>query len=206
MQNTIAKDMLREYVMRNEVVFQAFGDLVEVANEAEKENRCCIVPNSRINLPTPSNRCQNHHLPQGYPGLLELFQGSQPAGIHRSNSDKSLHTSNPRSSAYGNDRICGEKSHHTHRISNRDYLSSSDVQPNGQPTISASRHQGKRTALVANGQNETSTRIHVPSVALSYHRVDSKTCSTPYDTPKRTTYALHAMYNASPQSQYRESA
>ena len=35
MQNTIAKDTLREYVMRNEVVFQAFGDLVEVANEAE---------------------------------------------------------------------------------------------------------------------------------------------------------------------------
>ena len=39
MQNTRAKDTLREYVMRNEVVFQAFGDLVEVANEAEKENR-----------------------------------------------------------------------------------------------------------------------------------------------------------------------
>ena len=39
MQNTIAKDTLREYVMRNEVVFQAFGNLVEVANEAEKENR-----------------------------------------------------------------------------------------------------------------------------------------------------------------------
>ena len=39
MQNTIAKDTLREYVMRNEVVFQAFGDLVEVANEAEMENR-----------------------------------------------------------------------------------------------------------------------------------------------------------------------
>ena len=39
MQNTIAKETLREYVMRNEVVFQAFGDLVEVANEAEKENR-----------------------------------------------------------------------------------------------------------------------------------------------------------------------
>ena len=37
MQNT--KDTLREYVMRNEVVFQAFGGLVEVANEAEKENR-----------------------------------------------------------------------------------------------------------------------------------------------------------------------
>ena len=33
MQNTIVKDTLREYVMRNEVVFQAFGDLVEVANE-----------------------------------------------------------------------------------------------------------------------------------------------------------------------------
>lgn len=39
MQNTIAKDTLREYVMRNEVEFQAFGNLVEVANEAEKENR-----------------------------------------------------------------------------------------------------------------------------------------------------------------------
>ena len=39
MQNTIAKDTLREYVMRNEVVFQAFGGLVEVANEVEKENR-----------------------------------------------------------------------------------------------------------------------------------------------------------------------
>ena len=39
MQNTIAKDTLREYVMRNEVVFQAFGNLVEIANEAEKENR-----------------------------------------------------------------------------------------------------------------------------------------------------------------------
>ena len=39
MQNTIVKDTLREYVMRNEVVFQAYGDLVEVANEAEKENR-----------------------------------------------------------------------------------------------------------------------------------------------------------------------
>lgn len=35
MQNTIAKDTLREDVMRNEVVFQAFGDLVEVANDAE---------------------------------------------------------------------------------------------------------------------------------------------------------------------------
>ena len=31
--NTIAKDTLREYVMRNEVVFQAFGDLVKVAND-----------------------------------------------------------------------------------------------------------------------------------------------------------------------------
>ena len=39
MQNTIAKDTLREYVKENEVVFQAFGSLVEVANEAEKENR-----------------------------------------------------------------------------------------------------------------------------------------------------------------------
>ena len=36
MQNTIVKDTLREYVMRNDVVFQAFGDLVEVANEVEK--------------------------------------------------------------------------------------------------------------------------------------------------------------------------
>ena len=33
MQNTVAKDTLREYVMRNEVVFQAFGDLVKVAND-----------------------------------------------------------------------------------------------------------------------------------------------------------------------------
>ena len=206
MQNTIAKDTLREYVMRNEVVFQAFGNLVEVANEAEKENRCCIVPNSRINLPTPSNRCQNHHLPQGYPGLLGLFLGSQPAGIHRSNSDKSLHTSNLRSSAYGNDRICGEKSHHTHRVSNRDYLSSSDVQPNGQPTISASRHQGKRTALVANGQNETSARIHVPSVALSFRRADSRTCPTPYDTPKSNVHVRHQLHNALHQSLYWESA
>lgn len=32
MQNTIAKDKLREYVKRNDVVFQAFGGLVEVAN------------------------------------------------------------------------------------------------------------------------------------------------------------------------------
>lgn len=31
MQNTIAKDMLREYVKRNEVVSQAFVDFVEVA-------------------------------------------------------------------------------------------------------------------------------------------------------------------------------
>lgn len=33
MQNTIAKDTLREYVKENEVVFQAFGSLVEVAND-----------------------------------------------------------------------------------------------------------------------------------------------------------------------------
>lgn len=33
MQNTITKHTLREYVMRSEVVFQAFGNLVEVANE-----------------------------------------------------------------------------------------------------------------------------------------------------------------------------
>lgn len=39
MQNTIAKNTLREYVKENEVVFQAFGSLVEVANGAEKENR-----------------------------------------------------------------------------------------------------------------------------------------------------------------------
>ena len=39
MQNTIAKDTLREYVKRNEVVFQTFDGLIEVANEAEKENR-----------------------------------------------------------------------------------------------------------------------------------------------------------------------
>lgn len=33
MANIIAKDTLREYVRRNEVVFQAFGELVQVANE-----------------------------------------------------------------------------------------------------------------------------------------------------------------------------
>ncbi len=33
MQNAIAKDKIREYVKRNEVVFQAYGDLIEVANE-----------------------------------------------------------------------------------------------------------------------------------------------------------------------------
>ena len=39
MQNTIAKEKLREYVNENEVVFQAYGDLIEVANEAEKGNK-----------------------------------------------------------------------------------------------------------------------------------------------------------------------
>ncbi len=39
MQNTIAKDKLREYVEENDVVFQAYDSLVEVAIEAEKENR-----------------------------------------------------------------------------------------------------------------------------------------------------------------------
>lgn len=39
MHNTIATEKLREYVMRNEVVFQAYGDLIEVANEAEKGNK-----------------------------------------------------------------------------------------------------------------------------------------------------------------------
>lgn len=39
MQNTISKDKLREYVKQNEVVFQSYGDLIEVANEAEKENK-----------------------------------------------------------------------------------------------------------------------------------------------------------------------
>ncbi|MDO4822612.1 MAG: hypothetical protein Q4A08_00400 [Bacteroidales bacterium] len=33
------KENLRAYIIKNEVVFQAFGDLVEVANEVEKENR-----------------------------------------------------------------------------------------------------------------------------------------------------------------------
>lgn len=32
-------DTLREYVKENEVVFQAFGNLIEVANESEKESR-----------------------------------------------------------------------------------------------------------------------------------------------------------------------
>lgn len=39
MPNTIAKDTLCEYVRQNEVVFQALGDLIEVANEAEKGNK-----------------------------------------------------------------------------------------------------------------------------------------------------------------------
>lgn len=38
MQNTIVKDTLREYVKEKEVVFQALGSLVEVANEAEQDN------------------------------------------------------------------------------------------------------------------------------------------------------------------------
>ena len=33
------KENLRTYITNNEVIFQAFGNLVEVANEAEKENR-----------------------------------------------------------------------------------------------------------------------------------------------------------------------
>lgn len=33
------KENLRTYIINNEVVFQAFGNLVEIANEAEKENR-----------------------------------------------------------------------------------------------------------------------------------------------------------------------
>lgn len=33
------KENLRAYIIKNEVIFQAFGDLVEVANEVEKENR-----------------------------------------------------------------------------------------------------------------------------------------------------------------------
>ena len=46
MPNTIAKDTLCEYVRQNEVVFQALGDLIEVANEAERSSpfllRRCI--------------------------------------------------------------------------------------------------------------------------------------------------------------------
>lgn len=33
------KEKLCEYIKQNEVVFQAFGNLVEVANENEKENK-----------------------------------------------------------------------------------------------------------------------------------------------------------------------
>lgn len=33
------KENLRTYIINNEVVFQAFGNLVEIANEVEKENR-----------------------------------------------------------------------------------------------------------------------------------------------------------------------
>lgn len=39
MQNTIAKEMLREYVKENEVIFQASGYLMDVSNEVEKENK-----------------------------------------------------------------------------------------------------------------------------------------------------------------------
>ena len=35
MQNTIAKDTLREYVMRNEVVFQTFGQPTPNRNQSE---------------------------------------------------------------------------------------------------------------------------------------------------------------------------
>lgn len=40
MQNTIAKDTLREYVMRNEVVFQAFGK--PTTNRMQSEARFMI--------------------------------------------------------------------------------------------------------------------------------------------------------------------
>lgn len=39
MQNTITKDTLREYVKENEVVYQFCGDLMEVSNDIEKENK-----------------------------------------------------------------------------------------------------------------------------------------------------------------------
>lgn len=39
MQNTIAKEMLREYVKENEVIFQTSGYLMDVSNEVEKENK-----------------------------------------------------------------------------------------------------------------------------------------------------------------------
>ena len=39
MQNTIAKEMLREYVKENEVIFQASCYLMDVSNEVEKENK-----------------------------------------------------------------------------------------------------------------------------------------------------------------------
>lgn len=39
MQNTITKDTLREYVKENEVVYQFCGELMEVSNDIEKENK-----------------------------------------------------------------------------------------------------------------------------------------------------------------------
>lgn len=157
------------------------------------------------NLSTPSNKCQNHRLPQGYLALLWLFQSSQSVCIRRSNSDRSLHTSSPHLLAYGNGRISGRSSHCPRRLSNRDCLSSSDAQLNEQPVISASRFQGRKTVPVANGHNEISSGTHVPSVVSSCHQGGSRTCLTPYDTPKSTTHAQHQMCNASPQSLYWES-
>lgn len=39
MKNNISKESLRDYIKQNEVVFQAFGDLIEIANESEEKNK-----------------------------------------------------------------------------------------------------------------------------------------------------------------------
>ena len=41
--NNISKDNLLDFVKSNEVVYQAFGDLVEVANTKETENRKALI-------------------------------------------------------------------------------------------------------------------------------------------------------------------
>lgn len=41
--NNISKDNLLDFVKNNEVVYQPFGDLVEVANTKETENREALI-------------------------------------------------------------------------------------------------------------------------------------------------------------------